>query len=252
MEGLHPWWPAGIPIHPHVLFETLAYALAWRLFLLDRAAHDPLSDPMQRATLLTVGVVGGALGAKASWWFEDPAATLAHRTDWAFLMQGRSVIGAILGALWAVELAKRGMGVRVATGDAYVRALGFGLALGRVGCFLAGTTDGTHGLPTTLLWGMDLGDGVARHPTALYEIGYLLVLTPLCHRWRAPREGDRFKAWVVGYLGWRLAVEPLKTQPALWMGLSGLQLQCLVGLAYYAVVLGRRWALKQVGARADG
>lgn len=242
MEGLHPWWPTAIPIHPHLLLESLAYMSAWRLFLRDRAAHDPLADPMQRATLLTVGVVGGALGAKVSWWLENPVATWAHLTDPTFLMQGRSIIGALLGALWAVELGKLAMGVRVATGDTYVRAVGYGLAIGRLGCFLAGTTDGTHGLPTSLPWGMDLGDGVPRHPTALYEIVFLLVLTPLCHRWRAPREGDRFKAWMIGYLAWRLLIEPLKTQPALWLGLSGLQWQCLAGLGFYAAVLGKRLA----------
>lgn len=237
---MHPWWP--LPVHPHLLFETLAYAVAWRLFLRERARHDPLADPLQRATLLTVAVVGGALGAKVSWLLEDPAQTLAHLRDLPWLMQGRSVVGALLGALASVEAAKLAMGVTVATGDAYVRALGLGLAVGRLGCFFSGVTDGTHGDPTTLPWGMDLGDGIARHPTALYEVLLLLVLDAALARWRAPREGDRFKAWMVVYLGWRVLIEPLKTQPAIACGLSGLQWQCLAGLAWYAAVIARRLA----------
>ncbi len=226
--------------------------MAWRLFLADRARRDPLSDPLQRATLLTVAVVGGALGAKLSWWLEDPRQTWAHATDLVWLMQGRSIIGALLGALGSVELAKLAMGVKVATGDAYVRALGLGLAIGRLGCFFAGTTDGTHGDPTSLPWGMDLGDGVPRHPTALYEIGFLLVLHAALVRWTPPREGDRFKAWMVAYLAWRLLIEPLKTQPAIALGLSGLQWQCLAGLAWYAAVLGQRLWRPSPAAHSSG
>ena len=61
-----------------------------------------------------------------------------------------------------------------------------GMALGRVGCHLAGLTDGTYGTATTLPWALDLGDGVARHPTNLYEIGFLLLLAGLLWWARAP------------------------------------------------------------------
>jgi phosphatidylglycerol:prolipoprotein diacylglycerol transferase len=237
---LHPWWPAGLPVHPHLLFESLSWMLAWRLFLRDRSAHDPVDDPLTRATLLTVGVVGGALGAKLSVLLEDPWTTAAHLTDLAWLTGGRSVVGGLLGAWAAVEVAKWRTGVAVATGDAYVRAIGYGLALGRVGCFFSGVTDGTHGIATTLPWGMDLGDGIARHPTAMYEILFLLVLVPTLGRARFPAEGDRFKALLIAYLGWRLWVESLKTQPFVFWGLSGIQVQCLAGLAVYGGILARR------------
>jgi phosphatidylglycerol---prolipoprotein diacylglyceryl transferase len=239
VTGLHPWWPTAIPVHPHLLFEVLAYAVAWRLFLRERARRDPVADAMTRAVLLTVVVVGGVVGAKASFWLEDPAATLTHLRDPLWLMQGRSIVGALLGGLLSVELVKPLLGVTVATGDLYVRPLVVGLAIGRVGCFLAGVTDGTHGAPVS--WGMDLGDGVPRHPTALYEIAFLAALGPALARWQAPREGDRFKGFMVAYLTWRLVIEALKTQPYPYAGLSGLQLLCVAGLAWYAVVAVRRW-----------
>ena len=59
-------------------------------------------------------------------------------------------------------------------------------------------------------------------------------------RW--PRDGDTFKAWLVGYLLFRLAIEEIKTQPFPYVGLSGIQVVCLGGLLYYVVVVGRRWA----------
>lgn len=240
MEGLHPAWPDAVPIHPHLLFESLGWTVAWRMFLRDRAARDPVADPMQRATLLTVGVVGGALGAKLSPWLDDPSATWAHATDLAWLVAGRSVVGGFLGAWATVEGAKRALGVPVATGDAYVRALGYGLAVARLGCFFSGVTDGTHGVPTDLPWGMDLGDGVPRHPTALYESVFLLAQTTLVHRvpWR--RNGDAFQVFLASYLAWRLGIEAWKSEPGWCLGLTGIQLQCALGLLAHAAVLWRR------------
>jgi phosphatidylglycerol---prolipoprotein diacylglyceryl transferase len=190
--------------------------------------------------LLTIGVVGGALGAKGSFLLEDPWTTAQHLGDPAWLLSGRSIVGGLLGAWWSVELGKWWMGVTVATGDAYVRSIGYGLALGRVGCFLSGVSDGTHGVPTDLPWGMDLGDGVARHPTAMYEILMLLGLVPVVSRLRLPAEGDRFKVFLISYLLWRVAIESIKTQPFVFSGLSGIQVQCLLGLVVYAVVLAPR------------
>ena len=123
-----------------------------------------VGDPFTRAVLLTVAVLGAVVGAKVLCWLEDRGDRL-HRTDPLFLLQGKSIVGALLGGLLAVEATKPWLGVRVATGDLYVRPLWTsGLAIGRVGCFLSGVTDGTHGVPSTLPWAMDLGDGVPRHP----------------------------------------------------------------------------------------
>ncbi len=49
----------------------------------------------------------------------------------------------------------------------------FGLAVGRIGCHLAGLTDGTHGDPSSLPWAVDFGDGIPRHPVNLYEVIFL-------------------------------------------------------------------------------
>ncbi len=240
MDGLHPWWPDAVPLHPHPLFELAGWSLAWRLFLADRARRDPVGDPLTRAGLLTAGVVGGGLGAKLSPLLDDPAATWLHRADPAWLLSGRSVVGGLLGAWAAVELAKVWAGVRVATGDAYVRALGYGLAVGRVGCFLSGVTDDTHGIQTTVPWALDLGDGRLRHPTALYEVGFLLLLVPTVRAipWRV--EGDAFKAFLSSYLAWRLVIEAWKEEPAVVGPLTGIQVQAIAGLLVYAVVLARR------------
>jgi phosphatidylglycerol---prolipoprotein diacylglyceryl transferase len=55
------------------------------------------------------------------------------------------------------------------TGARFALPLAVGIAVGRIGCYFAGMDDFTYGTPTTLPWGHDFGDGVARHPVQLYE-----------------------------------------------------------------------------------
>ena len=45
--------------------------------------------------------------------------------------------------------------------------------------------------------------------------------------------GARFKLFMVGYLFFRLAVETIKPQPIIALGLSTIQWACVAGLLYY-------------------
>jgi prolipoprotein diacylglyceryltransferase len=96
--------------------------------------------------------------------------------------------------------------------------------------------DHTYGIATTLPWGVDFGDGIARHPTQLYEIAFLLAQYAWIHARRAAfeRPGDRFRAFMIGYLTFRLLVEFIKPVFYTYAGhVSGLQLLCVAGLLYY-------------------
>ena len=119
-----------------------------------------------------------------------------------FLLGGKTIVGALLGGWIAVECTKRALGIRRSTGDLYVLPLVVGIALGRVGCFLAGLEDGTHGLATSLPFGLEFGDGVARHPVRLYEIlGLGLIALVLVRRPAFLRaEGARFRFFLAAYL----------------------------------------------------
>jgi phosphatidylglycerol---prolipoprotein diacylglyceryl transferase len=97
---------------------------------------------------------------------------------------GRSIEGAIAGAILAIEALKIMTGIRGSTGLRFVAPLAAAIAVGRIGCFLAGLDDMTYGTPTSLPWGIDFGDGVLRHPVQLYEsltmavflIGFIVLL----------------------------------------------------------------------------
>lgn len=252
MPGLHPWWPDGAPLwlHPHLVFEVFGWAAGLVVLLVQR--RDPRPLPARSRQILAVAALfGGLAGAKVLFWLTDPWSLLASLEP-ALLIGGKTIVGGLLGAIAAVELTKIPLGIRRSTGDVYVYPLLAGLMFGRLGCFFSGVADGTHGVATSAPLGMDLGDGVLRHPTALYEIGFLLLLGAVLAAYgRRGLPGDRFAGLVVAYLGYRLLAESLKTQPGWVLGLSAIQVACVVGLVAYAMALPRRIRRAKVGS-AEG
>ena len=170
--------------------------------------------------------------ARLGFWVEDPAAAFADFADWRRLIEGKTIVGALLGGLAGVEIAKYAIGARGSSGDAFVLPLIVGIAIGRVGCFLAGLADHTCGNPTALPWGVDFGDGIARHPTQLYEAIFVLLLAcaiSLAAARRAWPVGARFRLYFAGYFAFRFAVEFLKPREIPLAGLSAIQLASLAG-----------------------
>jgi phosphatidylglycerol:prolipoprotein diacylglycerol transferase len=256
-------FPVYIPIgpwriHPHLFFESLSYFIGFRVYLaLRRRAGDTVIVPYRWATL-SCAAGGAALGARTLAWLANPQAAYDLPS---VLLGGKTIVGGLIGGLIGVELVKLAMGIRRSTGDLYAPALAVAIAIGRIGCLLTGIADDTSGTPTSMPWGMDLGDGVPRHPTQIYEIVVLAAMVvPL---WRLARrtmavaavqddahrpaqagvlrEGDAFKAFMVGYLGLRLVVDFLKPYPAVFLGLGVLQWACLLTLGYYVRDIWR-WA----------
>lgn len=230
----------------HFVFELLAYSVAFRLYLSARRREGDFGDFLDerlRWSLVVAAIVGAAVGSKVLYWFEDPFKTAAHWTDLTYLMGGKTIVGAILGGTLAVEWTKRRLDIHRRTGDLFAIPLAVGIAIGRIGCFLAGKGDDTYGVPTSLPWGVDLGDGIPRHPVQLYELGAMILLALLLARIKPPQfqEGDRFRVFVLGYFAWRLAGDFLKPGVR-FGGLTVLQWACAVALAWYARDLVRMMA----------
>jgi phosphatidylglycerol---prolipoprotein diacylglyceryl transferase len=226
-----------LALHPHPLFESLAYFAGFRLYLLLRARRGDHIGEQTRGAVIAAGAIGGALGSKLVSWLSDPLGTWTHVTggDVAAVIGGKGIVGALVFGLVAVELAKRLLGVTRRTGDLFALPLAAGIAIGRIGCFLTGLEDHTHGLPSQLPWAVDFGDGIPRHPAQLYEIAFLVALSLWLWRLlRGPfREGDVFKTFMAGYLAFRLGVEFVKPGVPL-AGLNATQWLCALTLLYYA------------------
>jgi prolipoprotein diacylglyceryltransferase len=192
-------------------------------------------ESRDRWWVIAAAIVGGFAGSRILSAFEDPVFLADHWRQPQLLLGGKTIVGGLVGGLIAVESIKALRGIRVATGDLLALPLVLGIAIGRIGCFLSGVDDESYGIATRLPWGVDFGDGIARHPTQLYEIIFLSVLGGIL--WISSRlattVGDRFRLFMAGYLSFRLLVEFIK--PAVRVGgLSAIQWVCLAAIAYYA------------------
>ena len=160
----------------HPLFEALGYVGGYLVYRRERARlGDALGDE-RRWAVIAAAALGALLGSRVLGLLEQ-----APRVGWSWTALwepggGKTIVGGLLGAWLVVELAKRVAGIRGRTGDVFAVPLCVGIAIGRVGCFLAGLPDDTYGKPTSLPWGVNFGDGIRRQPTQLYEIVFLLGL----------------------------------------------------------------------------
>ncbi len=222
-------------LHPHWIFESLAYTAGFYLYRRLRRRRGDVIDSRARWWVIGAAIIGGFAGSRVLSAFEDPVFLAGHWTEPHLLLGGKTIVGGLVGGLIAVESVKRLRGIHVATGDLLALPLVLGIAIGRIGCFLSGVEDESYGIATRLPWGVDFGDGIARHPTQLYEVVLLAglgALLPLVAR-TPITVGDRFKLFMVGYLGFRLLIDFIK--PAVRVGgLSTIQWVCLAIIAYYA------------------
>lgn len=172
------------------------------------------------------------------------------------LMQGQgslshSVAGALAGAILAVEMYKAARGIRQSTGAVFVAPFAVGIVVGRFGCLFSGLADGTYGTPTALPWGIDLGDGIVRHPVQIYESGSMLAflaayLIGLARRWDwAMKFG--FYAMAIAYGAQRFVWEFFKPYPTI-LGPFNLFHLISLGLVVYGCVWIARARRQSEGA----
>jgi prolipoprotein diacylglyceryltransferase len=184
--------------------------------------------------VIAAAAVGAVAGSRALGLLEQAprlAFTGGLHCQYLLAPGGKTIVGGLLGGWLAVELVKRLEKIRSRTGDLFAVPLCLGIAIGRMGCFLAGLADDTYGKATALPWGVDFGDGIHRHPTQLYELAFLVLLAWALQLWskRPHQNGRIFRAFMAAYLLWRLLIDFLKPQP-LVHGMNMIQWACVAGL----------------------
>lgn len=221
----------------HTLFDLLAATSS--LLVTFVVYRWRLSDAGQRiesagigyAIALVVGAVVGGFGAGTlNLWFSGVPGV------------GRSIVGALAGAIAAVEIFKAIRGIHGSTGIVFVPAFATSVAVGRWGCFLSGLGDQTFGTPTQLPWGHDFGDGIMRHPVQLYEsftmAGFLVVALVLIGRRNAVFMGNGFYLLVLTYAVQRFLWEFLKPYGTILGPFNLFHFIC-AGLVVYSIAMMR-------------
>ena len=229
---------AGTAFVAHTVLEMAGIFVGMRLYAGNMRRHPVGGIGHGAGFNVALGcIVGAIVGSKLAAWIDRPDVARAALGSLQMWLMGQSIVGALIGGLVGVEIAKAASGVCASTGDVFVVPLAIGIAIGRVGCFLAGLHDDTYGNPTALPWGIDFGDGVPRHPTQLYDIAFVIALAALLVRLRptlARVPGLGFKLFLAGYLAWRIAIDFAKpVHYAYFGGLSGIQVVAALSLAAY-------------------
>ncbi|GAA3642463.1 prolipoprotein diacylglyceryl transferase [Flavivirga jejuensis] len=225
----------GYNINIHLVLEYLAFFIAFRYYiLLKRKSNDVISSN-NRLSIILGAALGALIGSRLVGFLENPLVNISQENI-IQLLNTKTIMGGLFGGLLGVEIAKKCIGETQSSGDLFVFPIILGIFIGRIGCFLSGINEFTYGIETTSVFGMDLGDRILRHPLALYELVFLIILF-LCLKQikntAALKSGVLFKWFMILYFTFRFFIEFLKPNVFYLFGLSTIQILCLICLLYY-------------------
>lgn len=234
-----------IPLNVQVIAECLAFSLGFRYHVLLRKYSIIDVSGNFKTYIVLGGVIGTFIGARLMGFLENPYA-IHHFRQVLIQFNARSLAGGIFGAMLGVQAVKSITKERHLSMDLYTFPLILGIIIGRVGCFLNGTKNWTYGKVTDFFMAMDLGDGLYRHPIALYEILFLALLFIVLHKNRYILRflpGMTFSIFMLTYFSFRFCIEFIKPNVFFVYGLSCLQWLCIACWIYYAPQFLRGWRL---------
>lgn len=227
-------------ISGHLLFETLAFFVGFRYFLyLRKKQIDTISDS-NRIWIIIAATFGAFFFSRLFGTFENPDTFLRSHNKFLYFYANKTIVGGLLGGLLAVEITKKILNEKYSSGDLFTFPLILAMIIGRIGCFTTGIYEETYGEVTSSFLGMDLGDGLSRHPVALYEIFFLILLAiflKLTERNNQLKNGYRFQLFMVLYLLFRFLQDFIKPGYTFFWGIGTIQLSCIIGLMYYRTII---------------
>jgi prolipoprotein diacylglyceryltransferase len=224
----------GYTFNLHLILEYLAFFIAFRYYVFLRNRTSDAIPSLNRLSIILGATIGAFLGSRIIAVFENPIFEWNQSTIIAIL-NAKTIMGGLFGGLLGVEIAKKIIGEKQSSGDLFVFPIIVGIFIGRIGCFLAGTNEFTYGKVTTFFLGMNLGDGLKRHPIALYELLFLIILFLFLSKVKRKelRNGLLFQYFMISYFAFRFLVEFLKPNVFFIAGLSSIQILCLICFLYY-------------------
>ncbi len=218
-------------------FLALILAARWRA--------GQLGLPKWRITLLCgIQILAGLAGARLGYVAEDWGYYRLHTEEIIRVHDGGMSFywGVIAAALCGILYIRKAQLPFWRVVDLMIPPLVIGQALARVGCFMAGCCSGVFAL---LPWAVSFDPNLPpRHPTQLYEAGFLFALFLLFKRWerRNPPAGTLFYSYGLLYGLFRLTTDFLRAEmPKGWTGLSSPQQISVVLILLFARPAWERW-----------
>ena len=229
----------GYQINIHLFLEYLAFFLGFRYYVvLRRKVTDHIST-LNRLSIILGASLGALIGSRLVGFLENPTFEFSSE-NLIQLLNTKTIMGGLFGGLLGVELAKKIIGEPQSSGDLFVFPIILGIFIGRIGCFLSGVNEFTYGKETASVFGMDLGDGIMRHPISLYELIFLIFLfisLKTIQKKVVLKNGELFKIFMLSYFGFRFFIEFLKPNVFYVFGLSSIQILCVLCWLYYSKLI---------------
>ncbi len=236
--------------HVKVLYDLAGYLTAfattwyfYRRIFRPEELPRPFTTTTQKTEYYLWTIAGAMIGAVLVSTFDG--AMIPGRDPIGGLILSKSIAGALFGGVVTAELYKYLHRITTPTGILFLPGIVLGVLVGRIGAVMTGLRDFTYGLPTTLPWGVDFGDGIPRHPTMVYEMILLAIFFAVFvrglhspHRTWWIRKG--FYVFIVVYFVYRFAVGFVQPYSTFWCGLSTYQAIAIPMVVYGIWMLRRR------------
>ena len=233
-------------INVHLILEYVSFFVAYRYYLYLRNRSQDRITTSNRLSIILGAALGALIGSRFVGFLENPIVDLSNMSLLR-LYNVKTIMGGLFGGLLGVEIAKKFLKENNSSGDLFTLPIILGIFIGRIGCFLSGTNEFTYGKETAAITGMDLGDGLLRHPIALYELVFLALLFLACrhlYRQKWLESGILFQYFMLSYFGFRFCIEFIKPNSFFIIGLSSIQWLCVICFVYYYKTIFRMLGIK--------
>lgn len=234
----------GISIPSYAVFMVLAFATGFLCYKLTAEKLDKEKSSV-RALIIIFALLGGIVGAKLPIILYHYDLIFRYPQNLDLLYSGRTIVGGLIGGFAAVFFLKRYLKLKIRTGNDIAAPAALGMAVGRVGCLLGGCC---YGIPSPAFLGINLGDGIPRYPTQIYEIvfdlglfGYFLYLK----KNRDLEPGILFRYLVNAYFLFRFFIEFIRETEKFAIGISYYQILCVFCLVF----INRNWIKSRIRNR---
>ena len=226
------WHPGYAPIWFHLVTDFLSLFVAGYYYSKIYHKKNNSEDSINRMSILIGAALGALIGSRLIASLEHPD-LFFNPPSLLYYYSVKTVVGGIAGGILGVEIAKKMLGIKKSVGNIMIGPLSLGIIIGRIGCFMVGVCDGTVGVASSLPWAFDQGDGIARHPTSLYEIIWVAIFWFTILRFKKNSKvyeegsGLYFRLFCVGYFTFRFFVEFVKPVTPIFLGITAIQWTCV-------------------------
>lgn len=225
-----------------ILYDLAGYITAFFVtwFFYRKILHrselpNPFKSHGQKWEYYLYVIAGAMLGGIIISTF-DGTMIPGRNPEWWILLS-KSIAGALFGGVITAELYKYFNNIKTPTGILFLPGILLWVFIGRLGAIATGLRDFTYGLPTNLPWWIDFGDGIARHPTMIYEMILLAIFFAIFCIWLYSRKRkwwirNGFYTFIITYFLYRFSVGFIQPYSHFWLGLSTYQLIAIPMVIY--------------------